>query len=142
MLLCPLNGLADSEAVLLIQSIARKFGKLAQGNAFSVAQLRFPQRQQFRPAQIFLLPASCCRGELSAQGLEFCTSKLRFFRKQFGESLVNLRVPFGKPLTQLFRGAFNFKITSHAIMNPVTEAPQFASEFVVIGVLGKLSSAQ
>ena len=68
--------------------------------------------------------------------------QFRFFRKQFGESFVNLRMPFGKPFTQLFGDAFNFKITPHTITNLVAEAPQFASEFVVIGVLGKLSGTQ
>lgn len=104
--LCPLDGFVDRDGYFLIQVVARKFGKLEQRRAFSVAQLRFRQRQQFCAAQILLLQGSFSRGELGAQGLKVCTSKIRFFLEQFGESFVNSGMPLGKPFTQFIGDAF------------------------------------
>jgi len=74
--------------------------------------------------------------------LEIATRKFRFLGQQFGKGFVNLRVPLGEALAQFVGNAFDFKVAPCAIANPVTERPQFASEFVIVGVLGKFPGPQ
>jgi hypothetical protein len=97
---------------------------------------------QFIPAQIFLFSCALFRGEFCAKFRDVRATKFRVVRQQPRQRLVNLRVTFGKTLAQFTGNTLNLKIAARQVANSIAEAPQLASEFVVIGVLGKLSRPQ
>jgi hypothetical protein len=51
-------------------------------------------------------------------------------------------MPFRELLTQFVRSSFDLEIPARLIPNRVTETPQLTSEFVIIGILGKLPCAE
>ena len=105
--------------------------------------MRVPQYPQFVPAQVLSVSGSALPSRVSAaHGHDVSAGKFRLLRQQLRQRLVNLRVPFGKSLAEFIRNALHLKIPAWPVADLVAERPQFAGEFMVVDVLGKLPGAQ
>ena len=143
MFLRPLNRFTDTDALFLFRVIAvgcsESWRNEARSDLLNCASHNCRSSSRLKS---FCFRVRFSVASFARNSCDIRAAKFRVVRQQLRQRLVNLRITFGKALAEFFGDTLHLKITARQVANSIAKTSQLTGEFVIIGVLSKLSGAQ